>query len=442
MTKVTGWLRGAVAAAALLMAAVCGVRADTLTLKDGRVLEGTVVRETDGIVWFKYKVGGVETTDPFESGKIAGIEKGEHKAPEAKGDGKTETKAETKDAKTVTAAATPASTTAKPAESKTGVPRIAVITLGEGHEKDMVGIFITADALKRAIPLLEEERVTDVVFRVNSGGGALLEIQKLSDVIQNEYKKRFRVVAWIESAISAAAMTSHCIEEIYFMEHGNYGACTGWFGALQAVEGRELQEVLYMMEKISARGKHDPQIMRAMQIMEPLSCTINEQTGEVSWYQNLDGDYVVNPKERILCFNSQDALKYKFSKGTADDINSLAKLMGYSEYELVGKTIPGVPYPVCRAEQLEREFRETTFKDQSLTRSYFIEYQGAVGMARGAPPEDRGKFVGKARQALEKIKRMVKNNPNFALFVFNMTPEKFKRWVDEQEDLLRELMKK
>ena len=36
----------------------------------------------------------------------------------------------------------------------------------------------------------------------------LLEIQKLSDVIYNEYRKNFRTVAWIDYAISAAAMTS------------------------------------------------------------------------------------------------------------------------------------------------------------------------------------------------------------------------------------------
>ncbi len=438
-------LRGLAAAVAMLLAlAVAGTRADTLRLKDGRVLEGTVVREVDGYVWFKYKVGGIESTDPFAPDKIASLEKTGHATDAAK---PAETKpAETKPADTKAAdpvmASKPTETAKAESKGRTGVPRIAIITLGEGHEKDMVGLFMTAESLKRAIPVLEEDGITDVVFRVNSGGGALSEVQPLSDVIQNEYKKRFRVVAWIESAISAAAMTSHCIEEIYFMEKGNYGACTAWHGALVAAEGRQLQEILYQAEKFSARGKHDPQIMRSMQIMEPLSCSINEATGEVSWYQNLDGDYVVNPKDRILCFNSQDAVKYKFAKGIAEDANTLAKLMGYTEYELVGKQVPGVPYPVCRAEQMQRDFREHTFDDQNRTRQYQQQYQGAVGMARSAPPEDRGKFVGKARQALEQIKRMVKNNPNFASFVFGMLPEKFKQWCDEQEEMLKELMKK
>src|ERR1041384_4869288 len=137
----------------------------------------------------------------------------------------------------------------------TGVPRAAVISLGD-HDKEMVGQFITADSLDRCIPLLEKEHIDIVAIRINSGGGALLEIQKLSDEIEFKFKPKFRTVAWIEHAISAAAMTAHCMEEIYLMPGASYGACTGWYGQLTAVKGRDLQEVLYMMEKISARGKH------------------------------------------------------------------------------------------------------------------------------------------------------------------------------------------
>jgi hypothetical protein len=450
MLKKLPALRGLFVALALLLtlafAAGRALASDKLFLKGGKVVEGSVVREVDGYVWFKTTVGGIDDTRVYRPDQIDRVQRdASNPAPETKPDVKPETKPEAKpdEAKPEQPVVAKAAE-GKPAAaaSRAGVPRIAVITLGEGHDKDMVGIFMTAEALKRAIPLLEEEHVTDVIFRINSGGGALLEIQKLSDVIQNEYKPRFRVVAWIESAISAAAMTAHCIEEVYFLEKGNYGACTGWRGALEAVKGRQLQEVLYMMEKISARGKHDAKIMRAMQIMEPLSCSIDESTGEVTWRQDLDGDYIVNPKERILTFNAQDALKYKFSRGTTNDINELAKMMGYTEFDLVGKQVPGVPYPVCRAEQLQRDFRDTAKRDQEATQTNFGEYQQAVAMARSAPKEDRGKFVGRARQALERIKRMVQNNPNFALFILNMLPEQFRDWIAEQEEMLRELMKK
>ena len=72
-------------------------------------------------------------------------------------------------------------------------------------EAELVVAFVPiVDQLERSIPMLEEEKVEIVVFRVNSGGGALSEIQKISDVIECKYKPKFRVVAWIESATACA----------------------------------------------------------------------------------------------------------------------------------------------------------------------------------------------------------------------------------------------
>lgn len=425
-----------------LVAALVGMtfagraQADKIHLSDGRVLDGTVTREVDGYVWFKVKIGTLETEEVFRPQQVVKIERDSHGTPAA--------------APAATATAPVASTAvakpeAKPETKPTlGTPRAAVISLGDTNN-NMVGIFFTAEQLRRMIPILESEKIDVVVFRINSGGGLALELQPLSDVIHNEYKPKFRVVAWIESAISAAAMTAHCIEEIYFMPQGNYGGCTmfrpdGQGGGI-AAKGRELEEVLFQMEKISARGNHPKEIMRSMQIMEPLSCTIDEN-GDVRWYNNLEGQYVVNPQERVLTFNAVDAVKYKFAKGIADSYEELGKLMGYTELEWVGKHVPGVPYPVSKAEEANRKFRNQTEEDQKRTNEYFMIYTVSVGQAQSAPVEERGKFIGKARSALESIKRMVRNNPNFSFLIFNTLPENFKYWVEEREEELRRLMRR
>lgn len=427
------------AAVAVMTLAAGRAMADKLHLKDGRVLDGTVLRQENGNVWFKAKIGGVESSDFYPASQVTKVETDATPTPDTKAPAKSAGDAGTP------AASAPAAGKEEPKARTAGVPRAAVISLGGADHQDMVGVFFTAEQLKRLIPELQKDKIDVVVFRVRSGGGLALELQPLSDVIHNEYKPKFRVVAWIESAISAAAMTSHCIEEIYMMPKGNYGGCTmfrpdGTGGGIAAT-GRELEEVLYQMEKISARGNHPKEIMRSMQIMEPLSCTIDEN-GDVHWYNNLDGQYIVNPRGQVLTFNAQDALKYKFSKGIAADYETLGKLMGYKEIEWVGKTVPGVPYPVCRAEEINRKFRETTGADQAATNRYFTLYQQAIGMAASAPPEERGKFIGKARDALESIKRMVKNNPNFAFLIFNIAPSEFKYWVEKREEELRNLAKR
>lgn len=341
------------------------------------------------------------------------------------------------------------------------VPRGAVITMGERGEKDMVGVFMTAEILKRMRPMLEEDQVDIVVLRFYSGGGALIEIKPLSDEIHNEYKKRFKTVGWIESAISAAAMTAHCLEDIYFTSQGNYGGCTGFSGRLNAMKGRGLEEVLVMMEMISERGGKDPRIMRAMQIDSApdalqrlqiagpdgsLSANIDDN-GDVKWFQDTtSGKYVVNPTAggtiHVLTFTSQQAEQFKFSRGTADTLDELTAKMGYKEIEWVGDKVKGSLWPISKAEKANMAFRAKTYKDQELFNSYWRNYQFNITAARGEQDRQaRGPYINKARQELENIKRMVRNNPNLALFQMNMLMEEFKEWLAEQEKGLRELAK-
>lgn len=344
-------------------------------------------------------------------------------------------------------------------EIERAVPRGAVITMGERGDKDMVGVFMTAEILKRMIPLLEEEKIDIVVLRFYSGGGALIEIKPLSDTIHFEYKKRFKTVGWIESAISAAAMTAHCIEDIYFTSQGNYGGCTGFSGRLNAMKGRGLEEVLIMMEEFSERGGKPKQIMRAMQIdsgadvgqrlqISPpdgsLSANIDEN-GDVTWFQDTtSGKYLVNPTAggavRVLTFTSEQAEKFKFSRGTADTLDELTSKMGYKEIEWVGEKVKNSLWPICKAEKINMAFRAKTFKDQELFQSYLRNYRFNIGAAQGEQDRQaRGPYINKARQELENIKRMVKNNPNLSLFQLNMLMDEYKVWIAEQEKLLREL---
>lgn len=435
-------MKRSVAAIAIAVASIAAMAnaEDVVRLRNGQELRGEIVRELAGSVWIKVE-GSLGEPRFITASEIESIIRDAGNPPPVK----------------PTPAAEPASPRAEPlaapkrdasaprtdaTASKPFARRAAVLTLGEGGSKDMVGMYMTAHPLREAIPLLEKENIDTVVFRINSGGGALLEIQRLSDVIQEEYKPRFTVVAWIESAISAAAMTAHVIEDIYFTPEGNYGACTGWSGQLQAVEGRDLEEVVYMMEKISARGKKAPEIMKAMQHFKyPLSCDIDEN-GEVKWYQDETGEFVVNPEGRILTFDSQEALRYRFSKGTADTLDELERAMGLTEVEWVGEHVKGIPWPVCRAERLQMEYRNKVAEDEERLNEYWYEYQAAVEIAQAQQDrQTRGKFVNKAREGLYKIRDMVKNNPNFTLFVFGMLEKDFWDWFQQQEDLLRDLMR-
>ncbi len=412
---------------------------DKIIMNDGRVFEGEIVREVDGYIWIKVGSGGLARPELLAMGDIKEIVRD---TPAATAQA-TPAKGSAASIATIADKATQAET--KPVVSTTGqATRAAIITLGEGGGKDMVGLFMTAHILKEIKPLLKKDDVEIVVFLINSGGGALLEIQRLSDVIEEEYKgpDGFRTVAWIESAISAAAMTAHSIEVIYFMPEGNYGACTGYSGALNAMKGRSLEEVVYMMEKISARGGYDPDIMKAMQHSRyALSADITED-GDVLWWGNEEGESVVNPLGRILTFDSESALRFGFSRGTARTLEELEDAMQLGEVEWVGRDVKGFFYPISKAEDINMRFRKKTFDDQTRANEYFLIYQAAIQLASNEQERQRrAMFVGKARTQLNAIVSMVRNNPNLALFVMNMLEDQYTQWVAEQRQLLKDLMR-
>lgn len=433
-------LMGMAAAATLFLAAVASDHAyalDRLTLKDGTVLEGSVTREIDGTIWFKYSIAGVEQTKMFTATEYTTLEREAGAAPSKE------------EAAKPVAASPEAGKQAKP-NPRPGVPRAAVVTLGETRDEkqgDMVGIYMTSYALEQMLPMLEEEVGNDgtgvVVLRVNSGGGALLEIQKISDVIHEKYKKKFRTVGWIDSAISAAAMSILCVEEIYFANKANFGACTGYSGRLVAIKGLQLERVLVMMEKISARGGYDPLIMRSMQIEQPVSAT-RLSDGTMKFFADAtSGEIIVNREKEILTLNAENALQIGFSKGTASTLEELTKAMGYTELQWVGEDVKGSLYPISKAEKWNIGYRKQAKNDEDRTQEYFAKYQMNVQAAASEQTrEGRARFIGRARAALEQIKAMIRNNPNFIMFALGMNDEEeYKKWIEEQEKLLRDLMR-
>jgi hypothetical protein len=460
IARARGWAIAVVVTLALALPALQALALDRITLKSGnKVIEGTIIREVDGNIFFKYVENGVEKNARFAPAEILKIERNVDApgaAPSAPAPAPTatpstpaspasETPASPK-TDAIPAAAAGAAAAATPAAPTSKVPKAVVITLGDKENGDEVGVYFTAHSLREIIPDLEKDLGTDrsgiVVFRIYSGGGLATEVPKLHAVIRNEYMKRWRVVAWIESSISAAAMTPHCIPDIYFTKEANYGACTMFSGRLKMSTGAPLESVLSMMEKVSREAGYDYKIMRSMQIPEPLSATVFPDGRVQYWQDETSGEILVNRKGEILTLNSVTAARLKFSKGTADTLEDLTRLMGYKELDWIGDKVPGFAWPISREEKAQIAFRKKSKADEERTNEYIGRYQTAVGVAQSLQnKDDRAKAVGKARQALDEIKRMIRNNPAFIMMGMNMDEAEYKQWIEEQEKLLRELMR-
>lgn len=405
-----------VAGAALLAASPA--QADKLHLKDGRVLDGKVVREGKGFIYFKVKVGTVESEQLFSEGDIAKIVR-DDPAPKTDENIKKDEDAKKVDAKV-------------DAPKHAGATRVAILNFGppaewQGTVGNMVGLEVNAAAFKRAIPLLEKAKAEIVVIRINSGGGASAEMPKFHEIFENEYKNKFRTVCWVESAISCAAMSPWVLEEFYFMSKGNMGACTEFSGRLNASTGMRLEMVLASMEKASIKGKKDPRIMRAMEIQEPLSVDVDEN-GEVHWRQDELGQFLLNRKEEVFTINAQDAVKFKFAKGIADTKEQLAKVMGLQEVEWVAQDATDL---------VDKNMRDV---DSSYKRfnAVYEKYERAAGLADQIDDKQRrGIMLADAKKFLAEIKQMLGTNPNFGGFIG--MPD---GWVPVQEERLKKIAQK
>lgn len=416
------WARSAVglllvASLAVIMTAQGVFALDKVTLKSGEVYEGTILRETDSAVWMKRKVGTVEFEEFVLKEEIASIERD----VETPGD------------------ATKPRETAQDKEKlrqavASGATKVAFISCGNKEDgKDMVGMYIYAKSLRESykalLDLPKEEQPDVVVLLVDSGGGALSETQPLSDVIHLEMKKHFRVVAWVESAISAASFLTFNCEEIYMMPDGHIGGSIAYRmgqGGAEAASGRDLLFILEQGEELSRRGRYDPLVMRAMQSPTLLTADVNEKTGEVKFYDGEGGKHVVSPKGEILTLNSIDADFFGISKGIAATKDELAKEMGLAEWVEVGQI----------GDEIQHKFREDVKTAETRFGEIITKYNIAINLAANSRGNDRQREIGKARRFLSQLRGILDRAESYKPFVGIDDA-----WFRQQERLIRNLMR-
>lgn len=391
------------------LALVPSAMADKVFKTDGTVVEGVISEETETYIWIVVKIGVIEKPTLITKSQIDRIER---ESPLPAGAQASKALPQHRSNQQPEARQTSASAT-----------KVVFIPL-----RDMVGTHMNASALRRSIDSLEGEDIDVVVLVITSGGGFVSEITLLSDVIHKEIKPKYRVVAWIETAISAACMTAWNCEEIYMTKQGNIGGAVAFTtnpetGKSVALEGDDLEMMLRMGEKISKRGKRDPLILRSMQMFTPLSCDI-DQYGNVKWFSNAQGEFLINPANRILTFNSLVAEKFGISKATADTKEELMLRMGINEWVESG----------LEAHEGMLKFLKNVDIFEKRINALWAEYQMALQLAGGGDEELRKRGIGRARKALSKMRGLVRRAPSFEEYTI-FTPE----WFAQRDQELRDL---
>lgn len=166
-----------------------------------------------------------------------------------------------------------------------------------------------------------------IILQIKSNGGLVLASELITETIW-DLKKRHRVIAWVEKAISAGCSTAMVCDEIYMMTEGTAGSVTSIYGNLQHVPEKEAQAGIDYLVRVAKEAGHSEHIARAMKLKKYL-CSYDKdpETGEVTFYGDLSGEFVLSDGESNLCFNSSNALHCGFSDGTVDTKEELAKML-------------------------------------------------------------------------------------------------------------------
>ena len=145
------------------------------------------------------------------------------------------------------------------------------------------------------------------------------------------------MIAWIEKAISAGCQTAMCCNEIYFMTEGTAGSVTTWNpGSGTSIKGEDLRRSMEHLAEVAERGGRSKYIAYAMKT-NSAECSYDKDpvTGDVTFYDDTSGEFLLSDDDSNLCFNSSNAEHCGFSDGTADTYEELAELLDLGEWREV-----------------------------------------------------------------------------------------------------------
>ena len=168
-----------------------------------------------------------------------------------------------------------------------------------------------------------------IILDINSPGGSVLTGIQMRDLLY-DIRKRHRVIAWVDRATSGGAFLAFCCDEIYFRRSSNFGSITMWSGNFQGAAEPEMNAWITQLEGVLAKSSRTPLFAAPMVVFAAqLTYDIDEETGKITYYDNLTGEFVLSDGEsvEVLSITADQADHCGLSDGTADTLEELAVLL-------------------------------------------------------------------------------------------------------------------
>ncbi|MCH2146652.1 MAG: hypothetical protein MK073_02385 [Phycisphaerales bacterium] len=199
----------------------------------------------------------------------------------------------------------------------------------------MVGTYFRPQEIRDLVGHIDENYGPGqiIVLEIDSGGGSVRKWSEIREVIF-EARERHRFVAWITHAISGAAATAFLCDEIYYKTTGELGSITMYSGHIDNVSPDwQLLGWISELEGVLAKTSRTPLVAGCMvKNSFALSYDVDEETGEVTYYADLQGEHHLSRYDSNLTLGAEEAIHSGLGDGIADTKEELAAFLDLDEW--------------------------------------------------------------------------------------------------------------
>ncbi len=402
---------------------------DEIVMRDGTVYTGNIVSKTRRVVEIDTTVHGISTRLKLDRRKIKSIIEGDVSTPAP-------TTAPATPSIALPAATEVAENTNKPLK-RDGYNLILEVPLKGGFGKEIYPGGV-ADSLKWA----KENGVTDVVFRINSGGGALWCADDIV-AIMNEYKGEIKMHMLIESAISASIWPAFTCDTITMAPGSDFGGAVGYTMNNTGSAEVDLKMNSIMSAKLESSADangHSGYLVRAMILSKAAVYAYQQADGEWAYSDTTKGlpdNYeVIDGPDTVLTLTAKQAIKYGIVDAMPEgkSLEEWARVQGIERWDNAGDIGAELfAKAVKKSKRLEDRIN-ATIRGFQTEQAYL--YNDQYIMQRGATLQAMRKHLGTYKRLLREAKGL--NMPSMVEGRFAEAID-VTYWESEIENLMAEL---
>lgn len=374
--RTIGWM------AAVLVVVLAGqALGDTVVTQNGRTLKGRVISREGGKVVFEVQMYGTKYEKTFSEDEVTVTVEGEEDAPAPN----MADKAQDEDARPE----------APPVREYDGATYYRVPLEGT------VGKTFTARLLEASLEDALKRKPDVVILEIDSPGGVISEVKTMGEILQ-KYRNELRMVVFAKDALSAAAITSMAVENIYVKPLGRIGAATAWQAGedgMPTAIAEKFQSVWRATARSMAEiGGHEPLLAEAM-IDAKVALHLKEQDGETVVHQG-EGDRAITKPGRLLTLTASEAVDVGLAEAKVSSLEELGTELGFESWqECEGLAVPLAKWQATRLAKAEEEFEKhfEEFKENLDSAIANDPARGDYVVYRG------GRFTGASRKKWRRL---------------------------------------